>query len=86
MNSLIFSGFGLKLRNIFGNGKIQVRVCSGKPMTIVASREGFYPAGKRALLCRSLVSLLQQISRVFDSVSSNSKLTCRLCVFALFLL
>ncbi|KAI5585584.1 hypothetical protein BDE02_06G155700 [Populus trichocarpa] len=47
--------------------QIDVRVCSGKPMTIVASREGFYPAGKRALLCRSLVSLLQQISRVFDS-------------------
>lgn len=38
-------------------------------MTIVASRKGFYPAGKRLLLSHSLVSLLQQISRVFDSVS-----------------
>ncbi|KAJ6698684.1 EUKARYOTIC TRANSLATION INITIATION FACTOR 3 SUBUNIT EIF-3 [Salix purpurea] len=47
--------------------QIDVRVCSGKPMTIVASREGFYPAGKRVLLCRSLTTLLQQISRVFDS-------------------
>ncbi|KAG5243708.1 protein TSS [Salix suchowensis] len=47
--------------------QIDVRVCSGKPMTIVASREGFYPAGKRVLLCRSLATLLQQISRVFDS-------------------
>ncbi|GLT80465.1 hypothetical protein SLA2020_519030 [Shorea laevis] len=47
--------------------QIDVRVCSGKPMTIVASREGFYPAGKRPLLCRSLVGLLQQISRVFDA-------------------
>ena len=63
------------LSNIFGNGKIQVRVCSGKPMTIVASQKGFYPAGKRLLLCHSLVCLLQQISRVFDSVSFESKLT-----------
>lgn len=47
--------------------QIDVRVCSGKPMTIVASREGFYPAGKRPLLCHSLVSLLQQISRAFDA-------------------
>ncbi|KAJ6673434.1 hypothetical protein OIU85_012439 [Salix viminalis] len=47
--------------------QIDVRVCSGKPMTIVASRKGFYPAGKRLLLCHSLVCLLQQISRVFDS-------------------
>lgn len=49
--------------------QIDVRVCSGKPMTIVASRKGFYPAGKRLLLCHSLVSVLQQISRVFDAVS-----------------
>ncbi|CAK7338137.1 unnamed protein product [Dovyalis caffra] len=47
--------------------QIDVRVCSGKPMTIVASRKGFYPAGKRVLLCHSLVSLLQQISRIFDA-------------------
>ncbi|GAY48522.1 hypothetical protein CUMW_112300 [Citrus unshiu] len=47
--------------------QIDVRVCSGKPMTIVASREGFYPAGKRPLLFHSLVSLLQQISRPFDA-------------------
>ncbi|KAJ0031429.1 hypothetical protein Pint_14324 [Pistacia integerrima] len=47
--------------------QIDVRVCSGKPMTIVASRKGFYPAGKHLLLFHSLVSLLQQISRVFDA-------------------
>ncbi|XP_021653923.2 protein REDUCED CHLOROPLAST COVERAGE 2 isoform X2 [Hevea brasiliensis] len=47
--------------------QIDVRVCSGKPMTIVASRKGFYPAGKRLLICQSLVTLLQQISRVFDA-------------------
>ncbi|KAJ9557849.1 hypothetical protein OSB04_012463 [Centaurea solstitialis] len=48
-------------------GRQPVRVCSGKPMTIVASRKGFYPAGKRILLSHSLVGLLQQISRIFDA-------------------
>ncbi|MQL74827.1 hypothetical protein Taro_007200 [Colocasia esculenta] len=47
--------------------QIDVKVCNGKPATIVASREGFYPAGKRALLSHSLVGLLQQISRAFDA-------------------
>ncbi|MED6123393.1 hypothetical protein PIB30_048756 [Stylosanthes scabra] len=47
--------------------QIDVRVCSGKPTTIVASRTGFYPAGKRLLVSHTLVGLLQQISRVFDS-------------------
>ncbi|KAI9192725.1 hypothetical protein LWI28_027037 [Acer negundo] len=47
--------------------QIDVRVCSGKPMTMVASKQGFYPAGKRVLLCHSLVSLLQQISRAFEA-------------------
>ncbi|PKI70197.1 hypothetical protein CRG98_009389, partial [Punica granatum] len=47
--------------------QIDVRVCSGKPMTIVASRKGFYPAGKRLLLSHTLVGLLQQNSRIFDA-------------------
>ncbi|KAL0316553.1 UNVERIFIED_CONTAM: protein TSS [Sesamum radiatum] len=47
--------------------QIDVRICSGKPTTIVASQKGFYPAGKRILLSHSLVCLLQQISRAFDS-------------------
>ncbi|KAL2455850.1 Tetratricopeptide repeat (TPR)-like superfamily protein [Abeliophyllum distichum] len=47
--------------------QIDVRICSGKPTTIVASRKGFYPSGKRILLSHSLVGLLQQISRIFDS-------------------
>lgn len=46
--------------------QIDVRVCNGKPVTIVASQAGFYPAGKRALISRSLVGLLQQTSRPFD--------------------
>lgn len=48
---------------------MQVRICSGKPTTIVASKQGFYPAGKRVLLSHSLAGLLQQINRIFDSVS-----------------
>lgn len=40
-------------------------------MTIVASRKGFYPAGKRILISHSLIGLLQQISRIFDGVSKN---------------
>ncbi|KAM3336899.1 protein REDUCED CHLOROPLAST COVERAGE 2 isoform X1 [Capsicum galapagoense] len=47
--------------------QIDVRICSGKPTTIVASRTGFYPAGKRSLSSHSLVGLLQQLSRVFDA-------------------
>ncbi|XP_071710455.1 protein REDUCED CHLOROPLAST COVERAGE 2-like isoform X2 [Rutidosis leptorrhynchoides] len=47
--------------------QIDVRVSGGKPMTIVASKKGFYPAGKRNLLNHSLVGLLQQTSRIFDS-------------------
>ncbi|KAL8242917.1 hypothetical protein R6Q59_013219 [Mikania micrantha] len=47
--------------------QIDVRVCSGKPMTVVASRTGFYPVGKRTLVSHSLVGLLQQISRIFDN-------------------
>lgn len=46
--------------------QIDVRVCNGKPTTIVASRKGFYPAGKHLLLNHSLVGLLQQTSRAFD--------------------
>ncbi|CAA2967445.1 TSS isoform X2 [Olea europaea subsp. europaea] len=47
--------------------QIDVRICSGKATTIVASRKGFYPSGKRVLLSHSMVCLLQQISRIFDS-------------------
>ncbi|XP_058113993.1 protein REDUCED CHLOROPLAST COVERAGE 2-like [Magnolia sinica] len=47
--------------------QIDVRICNGKLVTIVASRKGFYPAGKQLLLSHSLVGLLQQISRAFDS-------------------
>ncbi|KAJ4880458.1 Tetratricopeptide repeat (TPR)-like superfamily protein [Raphanus sativus] len=47
--------------------QVDVKVSSGKPITVVASRGGFFPAGKQQLLCNSLVELLQQISRPFDA-------------------
>ncbi|KAI3948017.1 hypothetical protein MKW92_047335 [Papaver armeniacum] len=47
--------------------QIDVRVCSGKPVTIVASRKGFYPSGKKLLCSPTLVNLLQQLSRNFDA-------------------
>ncbi|XP_047945055.1 protein REDUCED CHLOROPLAST COVERAGE 2-like [Salvia hispanica] len=47
--------------------QIDVRICTGKPTTIVASRKGFYPAGKRNLVSHSLAGLLKQISRTFYS-------------------
>ncbi|KAL8162970.1 hypothetical protein V2J09_014459 [Rumex salicifolius] len=47
--------------------QIDIRLCSGKPTTVVASQEGFYPAGKRPLVSGTLVGLLQQLSRVFDT-------------------
>ncbi|XP_010536965.1 PREDICTED: protein TSS [Tarenaya hassleriana] len=47
--------------------QIDVKVSSGKPIAVVASRKGFYPAGKQQFLSHSLVDLLQQISRPFDA-------------------
>ncbi|CAI9098597.1 OLC1v1035273C1 [Oldenlandia corymbosa var. corymbosa] len=47
--------------------QIDVKVCSGKPTTVVVSQKGFYPAGRRILLSHSLVGLLQQLSRAFDA-------------------
>ncbi|KAK8950794.1 Clustered mitochondria protein [Platanthera zijinensis] len=46
--------------------QIDVRVCNGKLVTIVACLKGFYPAGKRTQISHSLVGLLLQISRAFD--------------------
>ncbi|GJZ21731.1 TSS-like protein [Tanacetum coccineum] len=47
--------------------KIDLRVSGRKPMTVIASRKGLYPARKRNLTSHSLVGLLQQISRNFDA-------------------
>ncbi|XP_066322804.1 protein REDUCED CHLOROPLAST COVERAGE 2-like isoform X2 [Miscanthus floridulus] len=61
-----WSSFTTSSRSRTSHRRCIVRVCHGKPVTIVASQEGFYPAGKRALISRSLVGLLQQTSRAFD--------------------
>lgn len=58
---------------------VQLRICNGKLVTIVASRAGFYPAGKRPLLSHSLVGLLQQISRAFDGVRNTIELMFKHC-------
>ncbi|KAG6517701.1 hypothetical protein ZIOFF_021098 [Zingiber officinale] len=47
--------------------QIDVKICNGKLVTVIATKDGFYPNGKRSLLSHSLVGLLQQISRAFDS-------------------
>ncbi|XP_074581580.1 protein REDUCED CHLOROPLAST COVERAGE 2-like isoform X2 [Curcuma longa] len=47
--------------------QIDVKICNGKLVTIIATKDGFYPSGKRSLISHSLVYLLQQISRAFDS-------------------
>ncbi|XP_068638770.1 protein REDUCED CHLOROPLAST COVERAGE 3-like isoform X2 [Aristolochia californica] len=45
--------------------EIEVKICNGKLVNLVASVKGFYPVGKQLLLSHSLVDLLQQLSRAF---------------------
>ncbi|XP_068641216.1 protein REDUCED CHLOROPLAST COVERAGE 3-like [Aristolochia californica] len=45
--------------------EIEVKICNGKLVNVVASVKGFYPVGKQLLLTHSLVDLLQQLSRAF---------------------
>ncbi|XP_066344669.1 protein REDUCED CHLOROPLAST COVERAGE 3-like [Miscanthus floridulus] len=45
--------------------EIEVKVCNGKLLHIVASVKGFYLAGKRHNVSHSLVDLLQQLSNAF---------------------
>ncbi|XP_042399985.1 protein TSS-like isoform X1 [Zingiber officinale] len=47
--------------------QIDVKICNGKLVTIISTKDGFYPSGRRSLISHSLVYLLQQISRAFDS-------------------
>ncbi|XP_062184018.1 protein REDUCED CHLOROPLAST COVERAGE 2-like isoform X2 [Phragmites australis] len=48
-----------------GYFEIEVKVCNGKLLHVVASVKGFYLAGKPHTVCRSLVDLLQQLSSAF---------------------
>lgn len=50
--------------------EMQIKICNGKLMHVVASVNGFYTFGKQFLLSYSLVDLLQQLSRAFSNVNS----------------
>ncbi|XP_010241607.1 PREDICTED: protein TSS-like isoform X2 [Nelumbo nucifera] len=45
--------------------ELQVKICNGKLLTVVASVKGFYSAGKQFIQSYSLVDLLQQLSQAF---------------------
>ncbi|XAR50527.1 hypothetical protein NMG60_11004873 [Bertholletia excelsa] len=45
--------------------EMQVKICNGKIITVVASVKGFYTLGKQSLQSHSMVDLLQQLSRAF---------------------
>ncbi|KAM0957002.1 hypothetical protein ACFX2I_025140 [Malus domestica] len=45
--------------------QIQIKICNGKQVQVVASVKGFYTVGKQFLQSHSLVDLLQQFSRAF---------------------
>ncbi|XP_077237978.1 protein REDUCED CHLOROPLAST COVERAGE 3-like [Tasmannia lanceolata] len=45
--------------------EIEVKICNGKLVNVVASVKGFYTVGKQFIQSHSLVGLLQQLSRAF---------------------
>ncbi|XP_027344762.1 protein TSS isoform X2 [Abrus precatorius] len=45
--------------------QLQVKICNGKIIEVIASEKGFYTVGKQSLQCHTLVDLLQQLSRGF---------------------
>ncbi|XP_050383818.1 protein REDUCED CHLOROPLAST COVERAGE 3 [Argentina anserina] len=45
--------------------QLQIKICNGKLIQVVASVKGFYTVGKQYLQSHSLVDLLQQLSRAF---------------------
>ncbi|XP_074566705.1 protein REDUCED CHLOROPLAST COVERAGE 3-like [Curcuma longa] len=47
--------------------ELEVKVCNGKLINVVASVKGFYTTGKHSVLCHSLVDLLQQLSSSFSN-------------------
>jgi protein TIF31 len=49
---------------------MQIKICNGKLIRVVASVKGFYTVEKRLLQSHSLVDLLQQLSRAFANVGS----------------
>ncbi|KAL6137794.1 hypothetical protein ACLB2K_063083 [Fragaria x ananassa] len=45
--------------------QMQIKICNGKQIQVVASLKGFYTVGKQFLQSHSLVDLLQQLSTAF---------------------
>ncbi|KAL3511915.1 hypothetical protein ACH5RR_024632 [Cinchona calisaya] len=45
--------------------EMQIKICNGKLIQVVASEKGFYTMGKQFLQSHSLVDLLQQLSQAF---------------------
>ncbi|KAF3450909.1 hypothetical protein FNV43_RR06998 [Rhamnella rubrinervis] len=45
--------------------QMQIKICNGKQIHVVASVKGFYTVGKQSLQSHSLVDLLQQLSQAF---------------------
>ncbi|KAA8540510.1 hypothetical protein F0562_024571 [Nyssa sinensis] len=45
--------------------EIQIKICNGRLIQVIASVKGFYTFGKQSLQSHSLVDLLQQLSRAF---------------------
>ncbi|CAL0324166.1 unnamed protein product [Lupinus luteus] len=49
---------------------LQIKICNGKIIEVVASEKGFYTSGKHSVQSHSLVDLLQQLSRDFAILAS----------------
>merc|ERR1712183_737009 len=50
--------------------EMQIKICNGKLIRVVASVKGFYTVEKQFLQSHSLVDLLQQLSRAFGNVGT----------------
>lgn len=49
---------------------MQIKICNGKLINVVASVKGFYTVGKQFFQSHSLVDLLQNLSRAFANVGT----------------
>lgn len=48
---------------------LQIKICNGKTLQVVAAAKGFYTLGKPLMRSQCLVDLLQQLSQAFANVS-----------------
>jgi protein TIF31 len=53
--------------------QLQIKICNGKLIQVVASVNGFYTLGKQFLESHSLVDLLQQLSQAFSNAYETLK-------------